>query len=131
MKLLPTVCAVALCASFISVRADDTPVQAAARAALEQKMSEIDTNQTQPPPVVVTPAGAAKAPTKPARNQNSPRQGNNSGGCDSGGRGPGCGRTANCAGRDHTGHAGASDKCARDSGSGTRNPRTNPGARHD
>ena len=67
MKLLPTVCAVGICASFISVRADDTPVQAAARAALEQKMSEIDTNQTQPPPVVVTPAGAAKVPpSKPA-----------------------------------------------------------------
>ena len=67
MKLLPTVCAVGICASFISVRADDTPVQAAARAALEQKMSEIDTNQTQPPPVVVTPAVAKKVPpSKPA-----------------------------------------------------------------
>src|ERR1700690_4660282 len=62
MKLMPAVCVVALGASFISVHAEDTPVQAAARAALEQKMSEIDTNQTQPPPVVVTPAGAAKGP---------------------------------------------------------------------
>ena len=54
MKLLPAVCAVAFCASFISVRADDTPVQAAARAALEQKMNELDA------PVVVTPSGAVE-----------------------------------------------------------------------
>ena len=59
-KLLPTACAVVICASFISVRADDTPVQAAARAALEQKMSELDKPQTQAPPVVVTSPGAVK-----------------------------------------------------------------------
>ena len=60
MKLLPTVCAVAFCASFISVRADDTPVQAAAREALVQKMSELDTQQTQALPVVVMPSGAVE-----------------------------------------------------------------------
>lgn len=38
-KLLSAICAVAFCAGFISVRADDTPAQAAARATLEAKMS--------------------------------------------------------------------------------------------
>jgi len=87
MKLLPTVCAVGICASFISVRADDTPVQAAARAALEQKMSEIDTNQTQPAPGCGHSCRRRKSATKQARNQNCPGQGNNSGsqGNDSGG----------------------------------------------
>ena len=41
---------VALGASFISVRAGDTTAQAAARAALEQKLYELDHPQTQPPP---------------------------------------------------------------------------------
>ena len=59
-KLLPAVCVAVICASFISVRADDTPVQAALRAALDQKMSELDKQQTQAPPVVVTPPGAVK-----------------------------------------------------------------------
>src|SRR5450759_2567211 len=69
MKLLPAVCAVAFCASFISVRADDTPVQAAARGALEQKMSELDTQQTQAPPVVVMPSGAVEVqPSQPITN---------------------------------------------------------------
>ncbi|MFZ0828475.1 MAG: hypothetical protein WAO02_13730, partial [Verrucomicrobiia bacterium] len=63
MKLLPAVCAVAFCASFVSVRADDTPVQAAARAALEQKLNEPDNSQAQPPPVLVTPSGAAVVPS--------------------------------------------------------------------
>jgi hypothetical protein len=59
-KLFPTACAVVICASFISVRADDTPVQAALRAALEQKMSDLDKQQTQAPPVVATSPGAVK-----------------------------------------------------------------------
>src|ERR1019366_934711 len=68
-KLLPTVCAAVFCASFISVRADDTPVQAAARGALEQKMSELDTQQTQAPPFVVTPSGAVEVqPSQPITN---------------------------------------------------------------
>ena len=69
MKLLPAVCAAVFCASFISVRADDTPVQAAARAALEQKLNELDTTQTQAPPVLVTPSGAVVVqPDKSATN---------------------------------------------------------------
>jgi len=68
-KLLPTVCAAVFCASFISVRADDTPVQAAARGALEQKMSELDTQQTQAPPFVVLPSGAVEVqPSRPITN---------------------------------------------------------------
>ena len=69
MKLLPAVCAAVFCASFISVRADDTPVQAAARAALEQKLNELDTTQTRAPPVLVTPSGAVVVqPDKSATN---------------------------------------------------------------
>ena len=44
-KFSTAICAVVVCASFISVRADDTPAQAAARAALEQKMQELDAQQ--------------------------------------------------------------------------------------
>jgi hypothetical protein len=39
-KFMPLVCAAIVWSGFISVRADDTPAQAAARAALEQKMRE-------------------------------------------------------------------------------------------
>jgi hypothetical protein len=49
---------VALGASFISVRADDNPAQAAARVALEQKLNDLDHPQTQPPPATNTPSGA-------------------------------------------------------------------------
>jgi len=62
----PRFCVAVICASFISVRAADTPVQAALRAALDQKMAELDKQQTQAPPVVVMPSGAVKAPPAPA-----------------------------------------------------------------
>jgi hypothetical protein len=47
-----------LCAGFIAARAQDNPAQAAARAALMEKMSELGTQPAQPapPPVVVTPS---------------------------------------------------------------------------
>jgi cytoskeletal protein RodZ len=48
----------ALIASFISVQAEDTPAQAAARAAWEQKLNELDHPQTQPP---LNPAAPSKA----------------------------------------------------------------------
>jgi hypothetical protein len=48
---------VALGASFFSVRANDTPAQAAARAALEQKLNELDHSQTPPPLAPGTPSG--------------------------------------------------------------------------
>jgi len=59
-KLISAVCAAAFCAGFTAVRAQDTPAQAAARAALMEKMNELETQSAQPapPPVVVTPAGA-------------------------------------------------------------------------
>ncbi|MGA9453378.1 MAG: hypothetical protein WBW41_18785 [Verrucomicrobiia bacterium] len=59
-KLIPAVCAAAVCASFIAARAQDNPAQAAARAALMEKMNELEAQPAQPapPPIVVTPAGA-------------------------------------------------------------------------
>jgi len=71
-KFLPLFCATAVCAGFISARADDNPAQAAARAALEEKMQELDaqeaTNAEVPPPAaVVTPsAPAQEQPAPPA-----------------------------------------------------------------
>jgi hypothetical protein len=61
-------------AGFISVRAADNPAQAAARAALEQKMNELDHPQIPPTPqapqvpralrlpVQITPYGIEKKP---------------------------------------------------------------------
>jgi type IV secretory pathway VirB10-like protein len=57
-KLLPAICAVAVCSGLISVHAQDNPAQAAARAALLAKMNELDAPNAQPPAVIVTPAGA-------------------------------------------------------------------------
>lgn len=77
-KLYLVVCAAALGAGVVTVRADDNPAQAAARAALEEKLRELNaqpaSTNTQPaapatseqaPPVVVTPSGAAMQPTNP------------------------------------------------------------------
>ena len=67
-KLIPAVCAVAFCASFIAARAEDTPAQAAARAALMEKMNELEAQPAQPapPPIVVTPSGAMQVqPSRP------------------------------------------------------------------
>jgi hypothetical protein len=69
-KLFPPVCVVAFCASFIAVRAEDTPAQAAARAALMEKMNALEAQPAQPapPPIVVTPSGATQAkPSQPAK----------------------------------------------------------------
>ena len=61
---------VILGASFISVRAGDTPAQAAARVALLQKMNELDNAQTPPPPVLVASSKAVvKQPGKSAANE--------------------------------------------------------------
>ncbi len=46
-KFLLAVCAATVCASFVSVRAGDNPAQAAARAAVEQKMRELDAQSSQ------------------------------------------------------------------------------------
>jgi len=62
-KLFSVVCVVAFCAGFITIRAEDTPAQAAARAALMEKMNALEAQPAQPapPPVVVTPSGATQA----------------------------------------------------------------------
>jgi hypothetical protein len=59
------VCAAALILGSLTVHAQDNPAQAAARAALLGKMSELDTQQNQPaPPVIVaTPSGAVPEQT--------------------------------------------------------------------
>lgn len=61
-KLIPAVCAAAFCASFIAARAQDNPAQAAARAALMEKMNTLEAQPAQPapPPIVVTSSGAAQ-----------------------------------------------------------------------
>jgi hypothetical protein len=64
-KLLPAICAVAFCASFISARADDTPSQAAARAALEAKMNALNAPQA-PPDAIVSANGLQPAVTNDA-----------------------------------------------------------------
>ena len=69
-KLFPAVCTAAVCAGFIAVRAEDTPAQAAARAALMKSMNmpEEQPAQPAPPPIVVTPSGAAPEQPKQPTN---------------------------------------------------------------
>ena len=59
---------VILGASFISVHAGDTPAQAATRAALLQKMNELDNAQTPPPVLVASSKAVVKQPGKSAAN---------------------------------------------------------------
>ncbi len=67
-NLLPLICAGAMCAG-ISVRADDNAAQAAARAALVQKMQDLDTQgePAQPPPAEMSPTNPPPtAPSEPS-----------------------------------------------------------------
>jgi hypothetical protein len=69
-KLILTICTAGICAGFISVRAEDNPAQAAARAALMEKMNEMDApsqNQTSAPTATEaqTPANAVETPPAP------------------------------------------------------------------
>jgi hypothetical protein len=74
-KLSSVICAVAVGASLVSVRAQDNPEQAAARAALLEKMNESEKTPAQPPAVVVTPAGASiETPAAPAVQMPPPTQ---------------------------------------------------------
>ena len=78
-KLYLVVCAAAFCANITTVRADDTAEQAAARAALEEKMNQLSTQtattnaQTPAPatpqPATQPPAAAIMTPTSPAPTQ--------------------------------------------------------------
>jgi hypothetical protein len=61
-KFLLPICAAALCAGFISARAQDNPAQAAARAALMEKMDESAPPQT-PPPVLIDSSGVVNSAT--------------------------------------------------------------------
>jgi hypothetical protein len=61
-KLYLVVCAVLLSASLPTVRADDNPNQAAARAALAQQMQTMDAQQ----PAQNTPSSASNAPVESA-----------------------------------------------------------------
>jgi len=64
-KLPLAICVTAICAGFVAVRAEDTPEQAAARAALMEKMNELAAQPSpsnQSPPIVVTPSGAMAQP---------------------------------------------------------------------
>ena len=66
-KFLLTVCAVTVCAGFTCARAQDNPAQAAARAALMEKMDTLNGAQTQPPPAVAPePAPTAPVDMQPA-----------------------------------------------------------------
>jgi hypothetical protein len=64
-KFLVAVCAAAVCAGNLAVRAQDNPAQAAARAALEQAMkgSDAPVPQTNAAPVLVDSPGVASQPT--------------------------------------------------------------------
>jgi hypothetical protein len=64
-KFLLAVCAAIVCAGFISVRAGDNSAQAAARAALEQKMNELDAQSSQTNTAPAAPQNEAP-PMQPA-----------------------------------------------------------------
>jgi hypothetical protein len=74
-KLWSAVCAAAFLPGFLSVRAQDNPAQAAARAALMEKMSELNsqpsppTNQKMAPSVMVAPSAAIQAQPAPPVNK--------------------------------------------------------------
>lgn len=59
-KFMPLVCAAVFCAGFICVHAQDNPAQAAARAALDAKMQQLNAQQASPN-MTITPSGAAMA----------------------------------------------------------------------
>jgi hypothetical protein len=74
-KLWSAICAASFLAGALAVRAQDNPAQAAARAALVEKMGEPNaqpsppTNQMMAPAIVVTPSGTAVAQPSPPANQ--------------------------------------------------------------
>jgi hypothetical protein len=91
-KFFPVLCAAIACAPLIVARADDNPAQAAARAALMEKMNDLDApmqNQTsspsagemqtatnaveaQPAPIIVTTNGATVEQPAPAMTNSPP-----------------------------------------------------------
>jgi hypothetical protein len=71
-KFLLTVCTTAVCAGIISVHAQDNPAQAAARAALMEKIGETDTQaeQTKNAPVLIDSSGVVTPPPAPTAETN-------------------------------------------------------------
>lgn len=71
-KFLSAVCAAAFLTGSHAIRAQDTPAQAAARAALMQKMTELDAQQIQPTnsnplaSVVILPSAGQEQAVQPA-----------------------------------------------------------------
>jgi hypothetical protein len=71
-NLLSAACAAAFLTGSLAVRAQDTPAQAAARAALMQKMTEMDAQQSQPTnsnplaSVVIPPSAGQEQAVQPA-----------------------------------------------------------------
>lgn len=72
-NLLPAVCATALIWGGLAAAAQDNPAQAAARAALMEKMSQMNAQPSQPAkpdlaPIVMTPSStAAEKPAQPVK----------------------------------------------------------------
>jgi hypothetical protein len=64
-KLCPAVCAAMFFAGFLAVHADDTPAQAAARAALEAKMKQLDAQPPTTPVIIFTPGASMNSATAP------------------------------------------------------------------
>ena len=61
-RFLPALIAAAICSLPLFVRADDTPAQAAARAALQDQMNQMDVGLTNPPMAAPAPAPATPPP---------------------------------------------------------------------
>jgi hypothetical protein len=61
-KLFPALCAAVFCTSLVVVRAADTPAQAAARAALLQKLNEMPSAPSAPPVAVTASNAVVEAP---------------------------------------------------------------------
>ena len=80
-KLCLVVCAVTLCAASPTVRADDNPAQAAARAALEEQMRALDMQSAPtnaPVPAPATPAQPAQPAVQAPGGDKSAGDGNQS-----------------------------------------------------
>jgi len=71
-KLLSAVCAMAFLAGSPAVRAQDTPAQAAARAALMDKMSELGAQPPQATNTVAAEPAVAPKPVAPAAKESAP-----------------------------------------------------------
>jgi len=72
-KLLPAVCAFALGATCVTVRADDNPAQAAARIALAKQLFELNGATNYAPSVAAPSAPAPSSPAAKAKTKAKPQ----------------------------------------------------------